>query len=47
MCIRDRSGSFKEGEPSGVWKARYNKKNYEGTLKELMKTVPKLNEYKF
>ena len=41
------SGSFKEGEPSGVWKARYNKKNYEGTLKELMNTVPKLNEYKF
>jgi len=41
------SGSFKEGEPSGVWKARYNKKNYEGTLKELMNKVPKLNEYKF
>ena len=41
------SGSFKEGEPFGVWKARYNKKNYEGTLKELMSKVPKLNEYKF
>jgi antitoxin component YwqK of YwqJK toxin-antitoxin module len=41
------SGSFKEGEPFGVWKARYNKKNYEGTLKELMNKVPKLNEYKF
>tara|TARA_Y200000002_G_scaffold374362_1_gene374985 strand:- start:13 stop:1167 length:1155 start_codon:yes stop_codon:yes gene_type:complete len=41
------SGSFVDGEPSGVWKARYNKKNYEGTLKELKIKVPKLNEYKF
>ena len=41
------SGSFVDGEPSGVWKARYNKKNYEGTLKELKVKVPKLNEYKF
>ena len=41
------SGSFVDGEPSGKWKARYNKKNYEGTLKELMIKVPKLNEYKF
>ena len=41
------SGSFVDGEPSGTWKARYNKKNYEGTLKELKIKVPKLNEYKF
>tara|TARA_B100000497_G_C7680027_1_gene411366 strand:+ start:912 stop:2078 length:1167 start_codon:yes stop_codon:yes gene_type:complete len=40
-------GSFKDGKPSGMWSARYNKKAYEGTFEELIKQVPKLNEYKF
>ena len=40
-------GNFIEGEPSGAWVVKYNKKTYQGTLKELIKKVPKLNEYKF
>ena len=40
-------GSFTAGEPSGVWTVRYNNKTHQGTLKELIKKVPKLNEYKF
>ena len=40
-------GSFIEGEPSGTWVVKYNKKTHKGTLKELIKKVPKLNEYKF
>ena len=40
-------GEFSDGEPSGEWVVRYNKKTYKGTLKEVIKKVPKLNEYKF
>jgi antitoxin component YwqK of YwqJK toxin-antitoxin module len=41
------SGSFSEGNPSGIWTVRYNKKTYQGSLEELRKKVTKLNEYKF
>jgi len=41
------TGGFSDGEPSGEWVVRYNKKTYKGTLKEVIKKVPKLNEYKF
>ena len=40
-------GFFTEGEASGVWEVQYNKKKYTGTLEEVKKKVPKLNEYKF
>ena len=40
-------GGFTAGEPSGTWTVKYNKKTHRGTLKELIKKVPKLNEYKF
>ena len=40
-------GFFTNGEPSGEWKVIYNKKTYKGSLKDLKKQVPKLNEFSF
>ena len=40
-------GFFTNGEPSGEWKVVYNKKTYKGSLEELKKQVPKLNEFSF
>ena len=40
-------GSFTNGEPSGEWKVVYNKKTYKGSLADLKKKVPKLNEFSF
>lgn len=39
-------GSFTDGEASGEWEVRYNKKKYKGTLEDLKKKVPGLNEYR-
>ena len=41
------TGSFSGGKPSGTWVVLYNKKTYKGTLEDVIKKVPKLNEYKF
>ena len=41
------TGPFTDGNPSGTWTVRYNKKTYQGSLQELRKKVKKLNEYKF
>ena len=41
------TGNFSRGKPSGTWVVRYNKKTYKGSLQEVIKKVPKLNEYKF
>ena len=40
-------GFFENGKPSGEWKVVYNKKTYKGSLEELKKQVPKLNEFSF
>ena len=40
-------GIFTGGQPSGEWKVVYNKKTYKGTLEDLKKQVPKLNEFSF
>ena len=40
-------GIFAGGQPSGEWKVVYNKKTYKGTLEDLKKQVPKLNEFSF
>ena len=40
-------GFFTNGDPSGEWKVVYNKKTYKGSLEELKKQVPKLNEFSF
>ena len=40
-------GFFENGNPSGEWKVVYNKKTYKGSLEELKKQVPKLNEFSF
>ena len=40
-------GFFTNGEPSGEWKVVYNKRTYKGSLADLKKKVPKLNEYSF
>ena len=50
-CPQDKNptieGFFTDGEPSGEWKVIYNKKTYKGSLKDLKKQVPKLNEFSF
>ena len=40
-------GFFTDGEPSGEWKVIYNKKTYKGSLNDLKKQIPKLNEFSF
>ena len=40
-------GSFKNGKPSGTWVVVYNKKKYEDTFENLLKSVPKLQEFSF
>ena len=40
-------GFFADGEPSGEWMVIYNKKTYKGSLNDLKKQIPKLNEFSF
>ena len=40
-------GSFTNGEPTGEWKVVYNKRTFKGSLAELKKQIPKLNEFSF
>ena len=41
------NGFFTNGNPSGKWVVIYNKKKYEDSLENLLKSVPKLKEFSF